>query len=74
MTDALFQVRNLFYLGAFQSAIHEAQDLAPLSETDRVERDVVVYRSYIALGSAQVRGCTSHVYIQRFCLLWAPTK
>lgn len=55
MSDILFPVRNLFYLGAYQGAINEAQDLDSLSELDSVERDVFVYRSYIALGSAQVR-------------------
>jgi coatomer subunit epsilon len=54
MADALFNVKNSFCLGAFQSAINEAQDLKGLSEIDRVERDVIVYRSYIANGSAQV--------------------
>ena len=54
MGDVLFPVRNLFYLGAYQSAINEAQDLTSLSELDAVTRDVFVYRSYVALGSSQV--------------------
>lgn len=55
MGDVLFPVRNLFYLGAYQSAINEAQDLTSLSELDSIARDTFVYRSYIALGSSQVR-------------------
>ena len=55
MGDVLFSVRNLFYLGSYQGAINEAQDIEGLSDTESVERDVFVYRSYIALGSAQVR-------------------
>lgn len=55
MGDILFPVRNLFYLGAYQSAINEAQDLTSLSDLDSITRDVFVYRSYIALGSSQVR-------------------
>lgn len=55
MADALFPVQNLFYLGAYQRAINEAQDLVGLSEVDSTTRDVLVYRSYIALGSAEVR-------------------
>jgi Coatomer epsilon subunit len=54
MADVLFPVRNLFYLGSYQGAISEAQDVYTLSELDSVERDVFVYRSYIALGSSQV--------------------
>ena len=55
MADVLFPVQNLFYLGAYQRAINEAQDLAGLSEVDSTTRDVMVYRAYIALGSAEVR-------------------
>ena len=53
-TDILFPVRNNFYLGAFQAAIAEAVDLDTLSEPQRVERDVLVYCSYIELGSYEV--------------------
>jgi hypothetical protein len=56
MADVLFPVRNLFYLGSYQGAINEAQNIDTLSGLDSIERDVFVYRSYIALGSAQVRG------------------
>ncbi|KAL3156931.1 hypothetical protein ABBQ38_001193 [Trebouxia sp. C0009 RCD-2024] len=49
--DILFTLRNNFYLGAYQAAIAEAADLERLSESDAVERDCFVYRSYIELGS-----------------------
>ena len=52
--DLLFAVRNHFFLGAYQAAIAEAADLEGLSETEKVERDCYVYRSYIELGSYEV--------------------
>lgn len=52
--DHLFNLRNNFYLGAYQSAINNSE-IPNLSEEDIVERDCLVYRSYIALGSYQVR-------------------
>lgn len=54
MGDALFAVRNNFYLGAFQTAISEASQLTGLSEAEKIERDVFVYRSYIELGSHEL--------------------
>lgn len=54
--DILFTLRNNFYLGAYQAAIAEAADLERLSESDAVERDCFVYRSYIELGSFEVSG------------------
>ncbi|CAI0546089.1 unnamed protein product [Linum tenue] len=51
--DHLFTLRNNFYLGAFQSAINSS-DLPNLSPEDAVERDCLVHRSYIALGSYQL--------------------
>ncbi|KAF5730120.1 coatomer subunit epsilon-1 [Tripterygium wilfordii] len=48
--DQLFYLRNNFYLGAYQAAINNS-DLSP---EDAVERDCLVYRSYIALGSYQL--------------------
>ena len=55
MSDKLFPVRNGFYLGAYQSAISEASQLTGLTEAEKVERDVFVYRSYIELGTYEVR-------------------
>lgn len=51
MADALFAARNQYYIGAYNNAITEASDLAGLTEAEQIERDVLVYRSYIALGS-----------------------
>nr|KJB29789.1 hypothetical protein B456_005G119100 [Gossypium raimondii] len=51
--DHLFHLRNNFYLGSFQAAINNS-DLPNLSPDDAVERDCLVYRSYIALGSYQL--------------------
>ncbi|KAI7738921.1 hypothetical protein M8C21_031807 [Ambrosia artemisiifolia] len=51
--DMLFNLRNNFYLGAYQAAINNS-DVPNLSEDDAIERDCLVYRSYIALGSYQL--------------------
>ncbi|KAA3489457.1 coatomer subunit epsilon-1 isoform X1 [Gossypium australe] len=51
--DHLFNLRNNFYLGSYQAAINNS-DLPNLSPDDAVERDCLVYRSYIALGSYQL--------------------
>lgn len=51
--DHLFNLRNNFYLGAYQAAINNS-DIPNLSPDDVVERDSLVYRSYIALGSYEV--------------------
>ncbi|GAV65599.1 Coatomer_E domain-containing protein [Cephalotus follicularis] len=51
--DHLFNLRNNFYLGAYQAAINNS-DIPNLSPDDVVERDSIVYRSYIALGSYQL--------------------
>jgi hypothetical protein len=50
-------VCNAFHLGAYQVAINEASELndTELSATERVEKDCYAYRSYVALGSYQVR-------------------
>ncbi|KAJ8758642.1 hypothetical protein K2173_000363 [Erythroxylum novogranatense] len=51
--DQLFNLRNNFYLGAYQAAINNS-DLPNLSSDEAVERDALVFRSYIALGSYQL--------------------
>ncbi|XP_051128992.1 coatomer subunit epsilon-1-like [Andrographis paniculata] len=51
--DPLFGLRNNFYLGAYQAAINNS-DIANLSSEAEIERDTLVYRSYIALGSFQL--------------------
>ncbi|CAD7702608.1 unnamed protein product [Ostreobium quekettii] len=52
--DLLFNLRNFFHLGAFQAAINEASDLTALSGSEALERDFLVYRSYVALGSLEL--------------------
>ncbi|CAI5971799.1 unnamed protein product [Closterium sp. NIES-64] len=56
--DALFSLRNNFQLGAYQAAINES-GVGGLSEAESIERDTIVYRSYIALGSYQVRSAAT---------------
>ncbi|XP_031092819.1 coatomer subunit epsilon-1-like isoform X2 [Ipomoea triloba] len=51
--DPLFGLRNNFYLGAYQAAINNSE-VPNLSPDDVVERDALVFRSYIALGSYQL--------------------
>lgn len=51
--DLLFSVRNNFYLGAYQAAINSS-NIPNLSADEAVERDSIIYRSYIAQGSYEV--------------------
>ncbi|KAK6150184.1 hypothetical protein DH2020_017709 [Rehmannia glutinosa] len=51
--DPLFGLRNNFYIGAYQAAINNSE-IPNLSSDEVVERDSLVYRSYIALGSYQL--------------------
>ncbi|KAL3616780.1 hypothetical protein CASFOL_039174 [Castilleja foliolosa] len=51
--DPLFGLRNSFYIGAYQTAINNSE-IPNLSSEEIVERDSIVYRSYIALGSYQL--------------------
>uniref|UniRef100_A0A5B7BYV9 Coatomer subunit epsilon n=1 Tax=Davidia involucrata TaxID=16924 RepID=A0A5B7BYV9_DAVIN len=51
--DLLFGLRNNFYLGAYQAAVNNSE-VPNLSQGDSIERDCLVYRSYIALGSYQL--------------------
>ncbi len=57
--DPLFPVANNFHIGAYQLAINEGADLSDVPENIAVERDCLVYRSYIALGSHQARRARS---------------
>ncbi|XP_030471323.1 coatomer subunit epsilon-1 [Syzygium oleosum] len=52
--DHLFIMRNNFYLGAYQAAINCSDSLPPLSPDESLERDCLVFRSYVALGSYQL--------------------
>lgn len=51
---ALFPVANALAIGAYQQAVNEAQTLMGLSETEATERDALMYRAYIAMGSPKV--------------------
>eukprot|EP01087_Luapelamoeba_hula_P011449 TRINITY_DN3110_c0_g1_i1.p1 TRINITY_DN3110_c0_g1~~TRINITY_DN3110_c0_g1_i1.p1 ORF type:complete len:242 (+),score=58.49 TRINITY_DN3110_c0_g1_i1:135-860(+) len=57
-SDQLFELRNLFLIGNYQAAINEGLSItnASLASNDRaqVERDVLVYRSYVAKGDYSV--------------------
>ena len=46
--DELFDLKNSFYLGNFQQAINEAQKLRVNDPKLLVEKDVYMYRAYIA--------------------------
>ncbi|KAL3989417.1 Coatomer subunit epsilon [Acanthocheilonema viteae] len=46
--DHLFEVRNNFFLGAYQSCINEAQNLRIKEENDKLLKDVYMYRAYLA--------------------------
>ncbi|KAK4270816.1 hypothetical protein QN277_019585 [Acacia crassicarpa] len=50
--DHLFNLRNNFYLGAYQAAINSS-NVNNLSTDDAIERDCLVHRCYIALGQLQ---------------------
>ncbi|CAJ2657833.1 unnamed protein product [Trifolium pratense] len=50
--DHLFNLRNNFYLGAYQAAINSSE-VNGLSPDDVIERDTLVHRCYIALGQLQ---------------------
>ncbi len=44
MGDPLFEVRNAFYLGAYQQCIEKAQNLRLKGEDERLAKDVFMYR------------------------------
>jgi hypothetical protein len=52
--DVLFDARNNFTIGHFQSAIAEANNAKAASEATRAERDVLMYRAYIEQGNSTI--------------------
>ncbi|KAL3865448.1 hypothetical protein ACJMK2_042868 [Sinanodonta woodiana] len=46
--DELFEIRTALYIGNFQHCINEAQKLKPTNPDIKTQRDVILYRAYIA--------------------------
>jgi coatomer protein complex subunit epsilon len=49
--DVLFDARNHFHLGHFQTALTEASNAKVATDALRIERDMIVYRVYIEQGN-----------------------
>jgi len=52
--DELFDVRNAYFTGNFQTCINEAQKLKLSDPAMSLERDVFIYRAYLALRKFRV--------------------
>ena len=52
-SNELFDLKNYFFIGNYQTAINEAMNINPksLSEYNKLQRDLYMYRSYIAKGN-----------------------
>ncbi|KAK0416968.1 hypothetical protein QR680_012776 [Steinernema hermaphroditum] len=54
MTDNLFEIRNSFYLGAYQQCVHECHNANVKGEDEKLIKDCFMYRSYIALNKPSI--------------------
>ncbi|CAK5123025.1 unnamed protein product [Meloidogyne enterolobii] len=54
MVDSLFDVRNNYYLGAYQQCINEAQIVNCKTDEERLKKDYFLYRAYIALKKSSI--------------------
>eukprot|EP00297_Palpitomonas_bilix_P012913 CAMPEP_0113872960 /NCGR_PEP_ID=MMETSP0780_2-20120614/3506_1 /TAXON_ID=652834 /ORGANISM="Palpitomonas bilix" /LENGTH=299 /DNA_ID=CAMNT_0000858555 /DNA_START=152 /DNA_END=1051 /DNA_ORIENTATION=- /assembly_acc=CAM_ASM_000599 len=52
--DPLFQLKTNFYVGNYQAAINHGNSAKVSSEHEKIERDVFIYRSYIAMKNYTV--------------------
>ncbi|XP_061719688.1 coatomer subunit epsilon [Cydia pomonella] len=52
--DELFDVKSAFYVGNYQQAINEAQNVSPSTPLIALQRDAFLYRSYIAQGNYRI--------------------
>lgn len=52
--DILFDVRNNYYIGAYQGCINEAQNLKTRTESEILLKDIFLYRAYIALNKFSI--------------------
>eukprot|EP01139_Manchomonas_bermudensis_P015183 Amastigsp_a509652_134.p2 type:complete len:298 gc:universal Amastigsp_a509652_134:934-41(-) len=52
--DELFEVKNFFHLGCYQSAILASENLRLTSEDLKAELNTLVYRAHLAKGAAAV--------------------
>ncbi|VDD93669.1 unnamed protein product [Enterobius vermicularis] len=52
--DVLFEVKNNFYLGAYQNCINEAQNVRLKTDEEKLERDTYMYRAYIAKNKPSI--------------------
>ncbi|KAI6244206.1 Arginine kinase [Aphelenchoides fujianensis] len=52
--DVLFEVRNFYFLGSYQQCVKEAQKVSTRSDEVKLERDIFLYRAYIALGKSNI--------------------
>jgi len=52
--DVFFDVRNSYYMGAYQQCINQAQNLKTKSPEDQDTKDSFLYRAYIALNKPSI--------------------